>query len=322
MEEYIITKLNKYNSKCVKIENENSLEKIYNLFKSNIYEEPSTDVEYLYYGVYYQYTEKNYDLMKKYYLMAIELNHSDAMNNLADYYEYTEKNYDLMKKYYLMAIELNHSDAMDNLAYYYNIVEKNYDLMKKYYLMAIELNHSDAMDNLAQYYQWTEKNYDLMKKYYLMAIELNDSNAMFNLAHYYEYTEKNYDLMKKYYLMAIELNHSNAMSSLDFYYQFTEKNDQTFVELYKYEDIFITLFNDKFKDNINLDQKYYYSFLQWKSDKIADIVKTKQDILRKTNIFPKNYDEKYLNHFNKTVCLKNTRLPKDILNLIAGHLFN
>ena len=35
----------------------------------------------------------------------------------------------------------------------------------------------------------------------------------------------------------------------------------------------------------------------------------------------KNYDEKYLNHFNKIVSLKNTRLPKDILNLIAGNLF-
>jgi len=324
MEEHIITELNKYNLKYIKIKNETSLTKIYNLFKSNIFEESSTDIEYFYYGAYYQYTEKNYDLMKKYYLMAIQLNHSYAMNNLGYYYQYIEKNYDLMKKYYLMAIELNNSSAMTNLAYYYNIVEKNYDLMKKYYLMAIGINHSDAMYNLAQYYQWTEKNYDLMKKYYLMAIELNDSYAMHYLANYYEYTEKNYDLMKKYYLMAIELNNPYSMSSLDFYYQFTEKNDQTFVELYKYEDkeYFITLFNDKFKNNINLDQKYYYSFLQWKSDKIADIVKTKQDILRKTNIFPKNYDEKYLNHFNKTVCLKNTRLPKDILNLIAGHLFN
>ena len=94
------------------------------------------------------------------------------------------------------------------------------------------------------------------------------------------------------------------------------------MELYKYEDKedIINLFNDKFKDNINLDQKYYYSFLQWKSGNRSNIVKIKQDILRKTNIFPKYYDEKYLIHFNKIVNLKNIKLPKDILNLIAGFL--
>jgi len=291
MEELLITELKNYNLIYLKIENENSLEKIYNLFKSNIYEEPSTDVEYLYYGAYYKNIEKNYDLMKKYYLMAIKLNHSYAMYNLAQHYQYTEKNYDLMKKYYLMAIELNHSAAMDNLAWYY---------------------------------QYTEENYDLMKKYYLMAIELNNSDAMYILAHYYQYTEENYDLMKKYYLMGIELNDSNAMNNLTWYYRYTENNDQSFVDLYKYEDKFINLFNDKFKDNINLDQKYYYSFLQWKSENRSNIVKIKQYILRKTNIFPKNYDEKYLNHFTIIVSLKNTKdtkLPKDILNLIAGHLF-
>jgi len=214
-------------------------------------------------------------------------------NSLFKLYQYTEKNYNLMKKYYLMAIELNNSDAMNNLAYHYQTVEKNYDLMKKYYLMAIGINHSDAMNNLADYY---------------------------------ENIEENYDLMKKYYLMAIELNHSYAMNKLALYYEENEENDQTFVELYKYEnkESIMNLFNYKFKNNINLDQKYYYSFLQWKSDKISDTVKTKQYILRKTNIFPKNYNKKYLIHFNKIVNLKNTtetKLPKDILNFIAGHLF-
>ncbi|GAG60802.1 unnamed protein product, partial [marine sediment metagenome] len=44
------------------------------------------------------------------------------------------------------------------------------------------------------------------------------------------------------------------------------------------EDYYINLFNGKFEDNINLDQKYYYSFLQWKSENRSDIVKTKQNI--------------------------------------------
>jgi len=121
-------------------------------------------------------------------------------------------------------------------------------------------------------------------------------------------------------------NENSFMNYLALYYEENEENDQSFVELYKYEDkeVIINLFNRKFENNINLDQKYYYSFLQWKSEKRSDIVKTKQLILRKTNIFPKNYDEKYLNHFNIIANLKNTtdtRLPKDILNFIAGHLF-
>jgi len=124
-------------------------------------------------------------------------------------------------------------------------------------------------------------------------------------------------------------NENSFMNYLALYYEENEENDQSFVELYKYEDkeAIINLFNNKFENNINLDQKYYYSFLQWKSEKRSNIVKTKQLILRKTNIFPKNYNEKYLNRFNIVVNLKNTentkhtKLPKDILNLIAGHLF-
>ncbi|GAG60807.1 unnamed protein product [marine sediment metagenome] len=176
MEEYIITILEEgyLRFNYIKIENNNSLKKIYNLFKNNISEKPSISIECYYYGVYYRYIKNNYDLMKKYYLMGIELNDSNSMVNLAFYYQFTEKNYDLMKKYYLMAIELNNSAAMNNLAFY----------------------------------------------------------------------------------------------------QFIEKNDQSFVELYKYEDKnkIIKLFNYKFENNINLDQKYYYSFLQWKSDKISDII--------------------------------------------------
>jgi len=168
-----------------------------------------------------------------------------------------------------------------------------------------------------------KKNSELMKKYYLLAIELNHSYAMLYLGRYYQYIEKNYELMKKYHLMAIDLNNSDAMYYLGCYYKFIKKNDSSFVELYKYEDkkYIINLFNYKFENNINIDQKYYYSFLQWKSENRSNMVKTKQDILRKTNIFPKNYNEKYLIHFNKIVNLKNTRLPKDILNFIAGHLF-
>ena len=57
-----------------------------------------------------------------------------------------------MEKYYLMAIELGHVDAMSNLgAYHYNVT-KNYAEMEKYYLMAIELGNAIAMSNLKCYH--------------------------------------------------------------------------------------------------------------------------------------------------------------------------
>ena len=42
-----------------------------------------------------------------------------------------------MKKYYLMAIEKDDIDAMDNLGFIITN-QKDYENMKKYYLMAIE----------------------------------------------------------------------------------------------------------------------------------------------------------------------------------------
>jgi TPR repeat protein len=132
-------------------------------------------------GLFYEKIEENYELMKKYYLLAIDLNYSRAMYSLGLYYENIENNYDLMKKYYLMAIDLNCSKAMKNLGSYYKNIEQNYELMKKYYLMAIELNNSDAMNSLALYYYSIEKNEILMHKYFLMAIDLNNSTAIYNL---------------------------------------------------------------------------------------------------------------------------------------------
>ena len=69
----------------------------------------------------------NYDLTDK-----------NILNFIGLYYECKIKNYDKMKKYYLITIELNSSHALTNLGYYYQDIEINYDEMKKYYLMAIK----------------------------------------------------------------------------------------------------------------------------------------------------------------------------------------
>ena len=156
----------------------------------------------------------NYKNRKKRCLKKIKLN---KKNNLTSFLylgyccQYIEKNYDKMKKYYLMAIENGNTKSMYNLGHYYQHIENNYDQMKKYYLMAIENGNTNSMYNLSCYYYNVEKNYDEMKKYYLMAIENGNINSMHNLGHYYQNIEKNYDEMKKYYLMAIKNGISEAM---------------------------------------------------------------------------------------------------------------
>jgi TPR repeat protein len=71
-------------------------------------------------------------------LWAIEKDDIKAMINLGNYYQKVEKNYDLMKTYYLMAIEKGSRKAMLNLGLYYQIIEPNKKLMEKYFLMAID----------------------------------------------------------------------------------------------------------------------------------------------------------------------------------------
>jgi len=59
---------------------------------------------------------KKYEVkLCKYYLMVIELKDISAMFNLGLYYKEIEKNYDLMKKYYLMAINSGHTEALKTL---------------------------------------------------------------------------------------------------------------------------------------------------------------------------------------------------------------
>ena len=132
----------------------------------------------------------------------------EVYTNLGAIY-FINKDYDLMEKYYLLAIELGNCIAMGNFAEY-NYINAKYELVEKYYLMAIELNDDIAMNNLGTYHIRTTKKYDLAEKYLMMAINLNNKSAMTNFA-YYCSEQKNYELMEKYYLMAIDLNHCLAM---------------------------------------------------------------------------------------------------------------
>src|SRR3989304_6674894 len=156
--------------KCtyIDIKNEKSIKKIYNLFFDHIFVEPENGIEYLYFGWFYQYAKKDYEQMKKYYLMAIDKGVSEAMYILGYYYEHIdlEKDYEQMKKYYLMAIDKGVYKAMFNLGYYYEHIKKDYEQMKKFYLMASDKGDSQAMNNLTTFYKNNNDYPSLIKLYH------------------------------------------------------------------------------------------------------------------------------------------------------------
>jgi hypothetical protein len=94
------------------------------------------------FGLYYQTIEINYDLAKKYLLMAIDKGRgaSNAMYWLGSYYQRIEENYDLMKKYYLMAIRRGCFRAMNDLICYYKCITPNNDDMQNYLFAIIKGN--------------------------------------------------------------------------------------------------------------------------------------------------------------------------------------
>jgi tetratricopeptide (TPR) repeat protein len=69
-------------------------------------------------ALYYEQVEKNDDQMLHYSTLAIDLHNSaDAMFNLGVHYEKL-KDYDNMKKYYLMAIDVGDNEAFNSLLKY------------------------------------------------------------------------------------------------------------------------------------------------------------------------------------------------------------
>ena len=104
MEEELIKIFNEYNITYIQM-NDDMINKIYNLFKNDIFYNPENGDEYKFLGLYYENIKKDYEKAEKYYLMAIEKGNVDAMNNLGIYYYNIKKDYEKAEKYYLMAIE-------------------------------------------------------------------------------------------------------------------------------------------------------------------------------------------------------------------------
>lgn len=143
-----------------KIEDVNSLRKIYNLYMLGQHVDPETPVEYNYYGLYYKYIRPDYQRMKTYYLAAIDGGNSWAMHNLAYYYRTIEVDRQQMKRYYLMSIDKGLMQTMRALAHYYQVDEVDHEQMVKYYKMAIEHGCQISIRELGTYYReagdWVE----------------------------------------------------------------------------------------------------------------------------------------------------------------------
>jgi predicted transcriptional regulator len=175
--------------------------KYYNLLINNTFFEINNIDDMYYMAIYYE-CNRNYDIMKKYLLMAIDKGCVAAMKRMAHYYMYTENNSEMANKYYFMIIINKNSDELNNLGHRFKI-KKDYDRMRIYYLLAIEHGNTDAMINLSNYYK-RRKDYDQMKKYLLMAIDKGCTSAMNILGMYYFENENNYCAAEKYFLMEIE----------------------------------------------------------------------------------------------------------------------
>lgn len=237
--------------------------------------------------------ERKFNLMKKYYLMAIDKGDIESITSLGTFYRH--KNVNKSIKYFLMGVSKDNLNAMENLALYYKDI-KEYDLMIKYFLMVIENEKCKGIKcgkngykynprlhtlnrcliKLGEYY---EQIYDFknMIKYYMQGVDMNHKLSMCKLGDYYE-REGDYEQMKKYYLMAIKHGNTEAMCKLGDYYC---KREIDFEQFEKYYLMAIKLNNIKAMCELGAFYKYmgeydqmekYYSMAIERGDFEANII--------------------------------------------------
>ena len=137
----------------VEIETFDSMSKIRNLYcnspSDNSQQEPSTVVEYNYFGLYHDLA-KQMENAKTCYSKSANLGFPVAMYNLSLIYS-NEGNRELWKKYLRCAVEKGFCPAINRLAIYYE-TRRKFIKMEKYYMMAIEKGNYDELDRLARHY--------------------------------------------------------------------------------------------------------------------------------------------------------------------------
>ncbi|NBP16346.1 sel1 repeat family protein [bacterium] len=239
-------------------------------------EKELTGTKAYYLGFYYKCIESNYDLLEKYFLMAVEKGNTKAMLGVGYYYEIVEKNYDDMKKYYHMAVKEGNKDALKYLYDYYKSIDP-VNLTKE------DIEHykfSDDVDkNTKILLEYTENNMSRVKfntvtsrkeadwkflSAYLLSKCEHNGTELYYLGYYYEFIFKDYDEAIKYYHMAVDKNNRCAMTVLGVrYYNKKEYEKSKKYYLMAIERDSYTAMNnlgcyyENIENNYDLMKKYY-----------------------------------------------------------------
>lgn len=196
------------------------------------------------------YDKKEYDEMKKYYLIAIEKNNINAMIKLGQYYHKIEINRVESEKYYLMAIKYNNLEAMAYATLLYCDLLTSMDTTNM--LICIHLNNKEGvsmaeieqillnyvmcLEKANKYYEIyvandtdnTEDSYGVHNAYKNVKSEKSffcDYDLMFSTCIMLQEQLGKYDLMKKYCKLAIKYRKSEmGMYRLGKYYYTHKKN--------------------------------------------------------------------------------------------------
>lgn len=184
-----------------------------------------------YLGLYFQYVNIDYTLMKSCYEKNIQLNsHSNSMLHYGIYLEEIESNAELAIKYYKMATEYSNSYAYYKLG---NIIIKENennvisDEAKEYFILGIKMSNIMCLMRLIYYYLDEEKDYDSVVKYADLFYEIHDDkkqagNILYNIMSKFN----EYDIGIKYIDLLISAGYEEAKITMAEFYLDIVKNQQ------------------------------------------------------------------------------------------------
>jgi hypothetical protein len=217
----------------IKINNDNSIDYIYKLYKSNKYckipniSELSYYSEILVYYAIYSHCRKKYKTELKYLQQAIELGNIDAMWRLGIYHTTNKKNgtdYNEALIWLHKAEALNNSLAMVAIGNYYYVGlggEVDYKEAVKWYQKSAELGNSYGMYKLSICYykgHGIGQDYDESLIWCKKSIELENISALCHLAECYEKghgVKQDYLQAIKFYKLSSNKGSVQAEKSLD-----------------------------------------------------------------------------------------------------------
>ncbi|AYV77897.1 MAG: hypothetical protein Edafosvirus2_76 [Edafosvirus sp.] len=179
------------------------------------------------YAYYHQYVVHDYDLTKKYYMMAIAKDHAQSMHNLGSHY-YEMNDVENAIKYLEMASLKDHFPANNNLGTIYSYL-KDTEKTQMYYLKAMMEGNIGALYNLCDYFD-SMKMYD--KKLTLLNNLIENSDALVILGNHYKDIEADEVKMKNYYDKAIELENPEGAYQLSHYYATDNSKRLSYMMLY------------------------------------------------------------------------------------------